>query len=163
MGDQVLQEGLQSQLSVLQEVTVVVVFEPSFGGQRETEAWEHLLQLHRQTQGSFSASISIIPHTVLLYELISKSKSPQLALSNLYYDQQHHLQVPVGLEYVQSRQFSTWGLYDLQGLGRGTASVEFLWFVIKNNRWSIYMQKCCRFIRGTAPSFIKTLPQSEVI
>lgn len=43
--DEILQEGLQSQLSVLQEVTVVVVFEPALGWQREAEAWKHVFQL----------------------------------------------------------------------------------------------------------------------
>lgn len=43
MRNEILQEGLQSQLSILQEVTVIVVFEPPLGGQREAEAWERVL------------------------------------------------------------------------------------------------------------------------
>lgn len=47
MGHQVLEEGLQAQLTVLQELRLVVVFEPAFGRQSESEPREHLLQLER--------------------------------------------------------------------------------------------------------------------
>lgn len=57
--DEILQEGLQSQLPVLQEVAVVVVFEPALGRQRETEAWKHVFQLqHTRTQPKWVHTIN---------------------------------------------------------------------------------------------------------
>lgn len=45
MGHKVLEEGLQAQLSVLQEVGLIVVFEPALWRKRQSESREHLLQL----------------------------------------------------------------------------------------------------------------------
>lgn len=45
MGHKVLEEGLQAQLSVLQELGLIVVFEPALRRKRQSESREHLLQL----------------------------------------------------------------------------------------------------------------------
>lgn len=45
MGHEVLEEGLQAQLSVLQELGLIVVFEPALRRKRQSESREHLLQL----------------------------------------------------------------------------------------------------------------------